>query len=265
MDVSDLDDTNPEDDTSGLFDAKLRDEIVNKIQVETKLNETDISVQLRQQRIHLAGKVLAGTVAAVIVVVIGFFGIRSVQAYIDANTFIVRAEHYSLAVGDRYTFAVSQNGQFLIDAFLIVEEEIQRGEHTLYRVEQIAPEAMDTYYWSVRDDGFYQFLNPDDDHPQVFIPFPLKSGKKWKAQVYPEERYSYAKQPVNAEFRAGKEITLDLPRGQTVCIEITIKEEAKDEVRTLWIAEESPIAKLVVDPDDPSFVAELKSVDSISE
>lgn len=261
MTDSDLD--SPLEDSSGLFDAALRDEIVNQIHVETALNETDISGQLRQQRIRAMGLVTGGAVALAVILGVGFFAFNSIGAYIDANTFIVRAEHYAFAVDDRYTFAVSQNGEYLIDAFLVVEEEIQRGEHTLFRVEQVAPEAMETYYWSVRKDGFYQFLHPDDAHPQVYIPFPLKSGKKWKAQVYPEERYSYAKQPVNAEFRAGKEVTLQLPYGEIVCIEITIREAGSDEVRTLWIAEESPIAKLVVDPDDPSFVAELKAVDTV--
>ncbi|MFP6583840.1 MAG: hypothetical protein VCD00_14970 [Candidatus Hydrogenedentota bacterium] len=261
--MSDDDLDSPLEDSSGLFDAELRDEIVNKIHVETALNETDISAQLRRQRIRSAGLIGGGLVAAVVVLGVGFFGFKSIRAYIDANTFIVRAEHYAIAVGDRYTYAVSQDGNYLLDAYLDVEEEIQRGEHTFFRVEQIAPEAMDTYYWSVRKDGFYQFLSPDDAHPQVYIPFPMKSGKKWEAQVYPSDRYSYAKQAVNAEFRAGKEVTLQLPYGEVVCIEITVQEPGEDKPRTLWIAEEAPIAKLVVDPDDPSFVAELKSIDTV--
>ncbi|PCJ65422.1 MAG: hypothetical protein COA73_02370 [Candidatus Hydrogenedentota bacterium] len=261
--MSDHDFDSPLGDSSGLFDAELRDEIVNKIHVETVLNETDISVQLREQRIRAAGFIGGGLVAAVVVLGVGFFGIKSIRAYIDANTFIVRAEHYSFAVGDRYTYAVSQDGEFLLDSYLVVEEEIVRGEHSIFRVELIAPGAMDTYYWSVRKDGFYQFLSPDDAHPQVYIPFPMKSGKKWKALVYPSDRYSYAKQAVNTEFRAGKEMTLQLPYGEVVCIEITVQEPGEDEVRTLWIAEEAPIARLVVDPDDPSFVAELKSIDKV--
>ena len=86
---------------------------------------------------------------------------------------------------------------------------------------------------------------------------------KWTATTYPNERYSYAKQTVQATFVAGKEVLLDLPIGPITAIEIIGKAASDDDSITIWVSKEAPIAKLNVDPDDPTYVAELSQIDTV--
>lgn len=254
--MTSLNDDDEIDETSDLYDNDLRKEIVYEMRVDSHINETDISAQLRQQRIRTAATALA----TVVILALGAFGIFAYLDYVEKNTFTIRASDIAIEADKRYTFAVSQKGQYLVDAFLMVNAPTTRGAHTYFKIDQIAPEANDTYYWSIREDGFYQFLDIEDDHPQFFIPFPLRPGMKWKTHTYPDDRYSYNKQTVEIEFAAAKETILDLPYGPVVAIEVIAREKGGKEALTLWVSKESPITKLNVDPEDPTFVAELSDV-----
>ena len=250
---ADLGDTGEHDK---MYDADLRKEIVHGIHIDSTVRETDISAQLMRQRMRIGGVLFGGMILTVIALV----GIRTTLAYIEANTFKVGLNVHNLQPGTRYTYAVSQNGEFLIDAYLIVREEIDQGHRTLYRIDQVAPGAEDTYYWSVQEDGFYQYIGPDDEHPLIFVPLPLRAGKKWKRDIYPDERYSYNKQTKEASFRAEEKAILTLPYGEATAIEISAQEKGDDEIRSIWVGEDAPIMKLIVDRED-NVVAELKAIE----
>lgn len=259
MQIPDLESDDPIEDKAGLFDADLRNDIIHGINVHTQLSETDITERLRQQRNETITK--AAGIAAILLILTGT--IFAYRAYLNSITFLHPGD-ITFAQGKRYTFAVSQSGTFLLDAFLIVNPPQTQGEHTLYRIEQIAPDANDTFYWSIRDDGFYQFLNPQDTHPQFYVPLPLRPGMTWKAKTYPSNSNSTNKQPVDATFTAGEEVTLELPIGTTTAIQITATSKEDDDPITLWISKQAPITKLNVDTDDPTFIAELKNIDTIN-
>jgi hypothetical protein len=261
MDDPNIDPTISVDSDSPLFDSDLRNDIVHGIHVDSALHETDISAQLRQQRISAIIKNSGIALVGVIVIAMLIGGVSAYRAYVDANTYSIRAEDFAVHIGTRYTFDVIQDDNFLINATLIVEEKLTSNGRSLFRVEQVVPTADDTYYWSIEEDGFRQFLAPEDEYPQVYIPFPLRPGKKWTAEIYPDDRYSYNKQTVLATFKAGREVTLDLPIGPITCIKLSITEPTSDTPRELWIAKESPIARLIVEPGDSPLIAELKSID----
>ena len=250
---SDLGDTGANDKQ---YDADLRNEIVHGIHIDNAVRETDISDQLMRQRMRIAGFLFAGIIATVVAVV----GIRATLAYIEANTFKVALDAHNFEPGTRYTYAVSQDGEFLIDAYLIVREKIEQETRTLYRVDQVAPGAEDTYYWSIQDDGFYQYIGPDDEHPFVFVPLPLRAGKKWTRDIYPDEAYAYNKRTREARFRASDEAVLALPFGDVNAIEIIVEQSDDDDIQSIWVGADAPIVKLVVDEDE-NIVAELKSVE----
>jgi len=257
--IPDLDSDAPIDDNSGIFDTDLRRQIVHEIDIHTKRIDVDISAQLRRQRLKTAAIISS----VLIVLILLGVGINAIRTYIENNTFIIRAQDIAIETGKRYTYAVSRNGEFLLDAFLIVNEPTTQNGHTIYHVQQIAPGANENRYWSIREDGFYQFLDPKDAYPQIFIPLPLRPNMKWTATTYPNERYSYAKQTVQATFVAGKEVLLDLPIGPITAIEIIGKAASDDDSITIWVSKEAPIAKLNVDPDDPTYVAELSQIDTV--
>lgn len=246
----DLGDTGEHDK---LYDADLRKEIVHGIHIDTTVRETDITAQLRRQRLRLAGLLTAGTIVTVAVVA----SIWGTLRYIEANTFRVALTAENFAPGTRYTYSVTQDGQYLLDADLFVREVIEQDGRTLYRVDQVVP-GLDTttYYWSLQEDGFYQYLGVNHKHPQIFIPLPLQAGKRWTRDIYPDLKSS----PKKGTFRAEEKTVLTLPYGEVTSIEISAREEGDEDIQTIWVGEEAPIVKLLVDRED-NVVAELKAIE----
>ena len=260
MQISDLDSDSPEEDNSNQFDVGLREDIVHGIDIHMPVRETDISGQIRRQRILFA----LGTLGVIGIVALLMVGIKGYRDYLEGTYFINSSEGIIVETGTSYAFDVSLDGTFLFNASLIVGDEYVQGEETCYQVKQVSPVSTDVYYWSIRDDGFYQYLDPNDDLPQIFIPFPLGSGMTWKASIYPSKRYRDSKQAVKVKYTAGEIETLNLPMGPVECIKITSSEDSKSVLNTFWISKEIPIVKLIIGNDGQTFTAELNHVGSVS-
>jgi hypothetical protein len=245
---------------AGFLNSRLRQEIVHGIQLQIPVSKLDIAGRLREQRVAttLSALKIAGVLASITFLVLAFVLWRQ---NVIANTFAIRSSDYVIAPGQRYVYAVSQNGQYLLDAYLEVETVVTAGGREFFKVNQVAPDANVTYYWEQTERAFLQFFHPEDKHPLVRVPTPLRAGMKWTTDIYPDESHSRNKEPVRVRFTAGEESVRALPYGEVTCIRVDAVETDGSAVQSLWVAQEAPIAMLQVEADDPTFIAELMAIE----
>ncbi len=251
------DKTTPEDTSSSgeFLNDRLRNEIVNEIK------STDAKPVIPFKENPMPRVALALVLVLGISVAIGatIYGARTVAGLIPERAGPLQMTHddFDLAVGHTFDFLVHRNGAVLGNARLeLVEEEVLSG-NTYYKVRQSALGTEEFFYWTVNDEGFYQYFQFGDVSPQFHFPLPMKAGDSWDLYCFTSRGRAKEGKTTLVRFRATREQRAKVEAGSLKSIRIDATEDGDNKPTQIWVSPEGPIAKLLLDANDPSFYAEF--------
>jgi len=251
------DETTPEETSnSGEF---LNDQLRKEIVHEMKATTGDPIVPFQENPMTRVALVLVVVLGISVAIGATVMGARKVVGLIPekAGPLQMTHEDFELSVGLTFDFLVHRNEAVLGDARLELVREEEFSGDTYYEVHQSALGTAETFYWTVNDKGFYQYFQLGDTSPQFFFPLPMKAGDSWDTYCYTSRGRSKEGRTTLVHYKATREQRAKVEAGTLKSIRIDATEEGGDKPTQIWVSPEGPIAKLMLDVDDPSFYAEF--------